>query len=380
MDLQKIKTLAQGILDEIATGTTPQPLPEPVPEPVPAPVPTPTPPPVPVPPAPPVVGGAVAKDVSDIIAKLKAGDKVIKVRKGNLGALAMNGIATAGALIAPEDPTDVATFSSVSVSKSPGIGMTTFRIVAATGNKNDSSPNYLIKSDGGTILDALTIMSRDDANDCMNWTKADWLAWAWSGIQFTGPGNSATDCSLYGVNFGLSTVAPDNVFSLNYIHGCSADGIRLNGDRCVARRNKATDFVLIDANHPDAIQAFGKYNSTAKTYADLTGLVIEDNEFIEWTIRPSNPLRAKMQGIGGYNGRWVDAVVRKNRILSSSFTGMTLNNGVNATVTDNYFGHVDKVKADFPRVKVNGSGVTFERNQAPKFLMAVSASNTVAAF
>lgn len=374
MDLQKIKTLAQGILDEIATGTAPQPLPEPVPEPVP------TPTPVPVPPAPPVVGGAVAKDVSDIIAKLKAGDKVIKVRKGNLGALALNGIATAGARIEPEDPFDAATFSAITQSKSPNITIRFLNVVPTAGNKNDSSPNYLIKADGGLWLEQMTIKSRDDADHCMDWAKADWLAWAWSGVQFVGSGNVARGCRLFGVNFGLSTIAPDNDFLSNAIFGVSADGIRLNGDRCRAISNKASDFVLIDANHPDAIQAFGKYNSTAKTYADLTGLVIEDNEFIEWTIRPSNPLRAKMQGIGGYNGRWVDAVVRKNRILSSSFTGMTLNNGVNATVTDNYFGHVDKVKADFPRVKVNGSGVTFERNQAPKFLMAVSASNTVAAF
>lgn len=42
MDLQKIKTYAEGILAEIATGTTPQPLPEPVPEPVPTPTPEPT--------------------------------------------------------------------------------------------------------------------------------------------------------------------------------------------------------------------------------------------------------------------------------------------------------------------------------------------------
>lgn len=143
MDLQKIKTLAQGILDEIATGTAPQPLPEPVPEPVP------TPTPVPVPPAPPVVGGAVAKDVSDIIAKLKAGDKVIKVRKGNLGALALNGIATAAAAIEAEDPSDAATFSAITQSKSPNITIRFLNVVPTAGNKNDSSPNYLIKADGG---------------------------------------------------------------------------------------------------------------------------------------------------------------------------------------------------------------------------------------
>lgn len=376
MDLQKIKTYAEGILAEIATGTAPQPLPEPVPEPTPDPVPT----PVPVPPAPPVVGGAVAKDVADIIAKLKAGDKVIKVRKGNLGALALNGIATAGASIEPEDDDDPTVFSSVSVTKSPNIDIARFRVIASVGNKNDSTANYLIKSDGGLSLDAMTIMSRDDATDCMNWTKADWLAWAWSGIQFTGPGNYATVCSLYGVNFGLSTVAPDNDFLSNAIFGCSADGIRLNGDRCRAISNKASDFVLIDANHPDAIQAFGKYNSTAKTYADLTGLVIEDNEFTEWTVTPNNPLRAKMQGIGGYNGKWINASVTRNKIKTTSYTGITINNLINGAVEDNYMGNIDKVSADCARFKVSGSGNSIARNQSPHFLTAVDATNIKAPF
>lgn len=376
MDLQKIKTYAQGILDEIATGTAPQPLPEPVPEPVPTPVPTPTPIPVP-----PVVGGAVAKDVADIIAKAKAGGKVI-VRKGAMGPLALNGLKTA-VTIEPEDPTDAASFSAITATGSSSVKMTGFKVIPTARAAMGSNQKYLIKTDAasqGLVFEDMLIMGRDDADDFDNWTAADWQAWAWSGVQFLGGNNIARRCKLVGVNFGLSTLAPQNYFDDNTIFGYSGDGIRLNGDRCEAVRNRITDGVLINSNHPDALQAFGKYNSTAKTYADLTGLVIEDNEFIEWTIRPSNPLRAKMQGIGGYNGRWVDAVVRKNRILSSSFTGMTLNNGVNATVTDNYFGHVDKVKADFPRVKVNGSGVTFERNQAPKFLMAVSASNTVAAF
>ena len=372
MDLQKIKTYAEGVLADIATGTTPQPLPEPVPDP--------TPTPVPVPPAPPVVGGAVAKDVADIIAKLKAGDKVIKVRKGNLGALALNGIATAAAAIEPEDPSDAATFSAITQSKSPNITIRFLNVVPTAGNKNDSSPNYLIKADGGLWLEQMTIKSRDDATDCMNWAKADWLAWAWSGIQFVGSGNAARGCRLFGVNFGLSTIAPDNDFLSNAIFGVSADGIRLNGDRCRAISNKATDFVLIDANHPDAIQAFGKYNSTAKTYADLTGLVIEDNEFTEWTVNPKNPLRAKMQGIGGYNGKWINASVKRNKIKTTSYTGITINNLINGAVEDNYMGNIDKVSADCARFKVSGSGNSIARNQSPHFLTEVDATNIKAPF
>ena len=376
MDLQKIKTYAEGILAEIATGTAPQPLPEPVPEPTPDPVPT----PVPVPPAPPVVGGAVAKDVADIIAKLKAGDKVIKVRKGNLGALALNGIATAAAAIEAEDPSDAATFSAITQSKSPNITIRFLNVVPTAGNKNDSSPNYLIKADGGLWLEQMTIKSRDDADHCMDWAKADWLAWAWSGVQFVGSGNVARGCRLFGVNFGLSTIAPDNDFLSNAIFGVSADGIRLNGDRCRAISNKASDFVLIDANHPDALQAFGKYNSTAKTYADLTGLVIEDNEFTEWTVNPSNPLRAKMQGIGGYNGKWINASVKRNKIKTTSYTGITINNLINGAVEDNYMGNIDKVSADCARFKVSGSGNSIARNQSPHFLTAVDATNVKAPF
>jgi len=368
-----------GPVDPPAPPVDPDPVdPAPVDPPAP-PVEPPTPDPVPVPP---VVGGAVAKSVADIVAMIKPGGTVV-VRKDAYGPLVLSSQAATMCEIVAEDPSDPAVFTSIQFKGARNLGISGFRVCPDKGAAKKTSQSYLVYGDqatSGIVLENLTIEGRDDAADCMDWAKADWLAWCWSGIQFAGPGNIARLCALSGVNFGLSTIAPDNVFSSNILRGVSGDGIRLNGDRCVARDNIASDFVLVDANHPDAIQAFGKRDSATGSYADLTGLVIEGNQFIEWTERADNPLRAKMQGIGGYNGRWIGASVRRNRILTTSFTGISVGNLVNGAVEDNYFGNVDKIKADCARFNVKGSGSSIVRNQAPKYLSPVDATNIVAPF
>jgi len=87
-----------------------------------------------------------------------------------------------------------------------------------------------------------------------------------------------------------------------------------------------------------------------------------------------------MQGIGGYNGKWINASVKHNKIKTTSYTGITINNLINGAVEDNYMGNVDKVSADCARFKVSGSGNSIARNQSPHFLTAVDATNVKAPF
>lgn len=381
--------LAKGLGDLIAAATSAGPGPV-DPGPVdsgpvdPGPV---TPPPT----TPPVVGGAVAKDVSEIDAQLKAGKTSVFVRKGALGALLLTGLALpAAATIQPEDPSEPAVFSRILGSKSSNIAVDGFKVVPTigmqkpVGAQKPKAPQFLVDLDptcSGMVLRGLTIMGRDDAMDCMNWLLADWAAWAWSGIDLDGTRNLAVSNKIFGVNFGLRTLGIDNGFFANKLLGLSADGVRPNGDKCVVRGNRITDFVLIDENHPDAIQPFGKFNSANKTYAPLDGSIIEDNDLIEWTVNPNNPLRAKMQGIGVHNGLFKNASIRRNRIRTSSYTGIKVNNGENVAVEDNYTGNVDNVKMDCGRIEIHGTG-TVLRNQAPKYvnMPGLDPSNKVAPF
>lgn len=352
--------------------------------PTPTPTPTPSPPPTPVP-SPPVVGGAVAKDVSEIDAQLKAGKTKVLVRKGALGALLLTGLALpAAATIQPEDPTDPAVFSRIISGKSKNITVDGFKVIPTAGMQKPKSPQFLVSIDptcSDMVLRGLTIVGRDDATDCMSWLLADWNAWAWSGIDLDGTRNLAISNKIFGVNFGMRTLGPDNEFFANRILGLSADALRPNGDHCTVRGNRFSDFVLIDANHPDAIQPFGKYTAASKTYAPLDGSIIEDNDLIEWTVTPNNPLRAKMQGIGVHNGLFKNASIRNNRIRTSSYTGIKVNNGENVAVEDNYCGNVDGKAMDCGRIEIHGSG-TVLRNQAPKYvnMPGLDPSNKVAPF
>jgi hypothetical protein len=373
IDIDKIASHAEAILSEIKDSTVP-PAEEPPVVTVP---PAEEPPVVTVPPvtAPPIVGGAVAKSVSDILDMTKPGATVY-VRRGNLGSLVFNGISAAGATIIPEDPSDPSNFSDVSVLKSSGFCFSGFSVVPSIGAKMASVQKYLVKTDAASAritFKDLDIKARDDADDFTNWTKADWTAWAWSGIQFLGRQNLAQGCKMTGVNFGFSTLADEAYVAGNIVFGFTGDAYRINGNNCVVVKNRGTDSHTVNSNHCDLFQSFKKLPNG--TYQAMVGNLYEDNVGIEWTVRRNNPLREKLQGFGMYNGLMDGIIMRRNHVETTSYTGVTINSGKNCIIEDNYFGNVDKVVADCGRFKVAGTGNQVHRNQAPKFIGTYDSTN-----
>lgn len=350
--------------------------------------------PGPTPPTtPPVIGNAVAKDVAAIVQAVKDGKTDIRVRKGALGALLLSGLNPIGQVyITSEDPTDRASFTRIAAAKSSNLFVGGFDVVPTTPNAMDSTPNYLVSGDAAShliIFSDLQIRGRDDADDFDRWTAADWKAWAWSAVQLSGSGNLVKGCSAQGVQFGFSSIAPGNLFFYSTLDGFSGDSFRLNGDGSGARYCTIQNCIVIDVgaagpkddNHPDAFQSFGKYNAATKTYADLSDVIIEKNKVIEWNRPTISPLRGKLQGVGMYNGRLIRAIVRDNEFDLTAYTGMTLGNGQACEVTGNKWRHLDKnPSADFPRVKIGGTGNIVRNNQAPKFLTPVDATNVAAPF
>ena len=184
---------------------------------------------------------------------------------------------------------------------------------------------------------------------------------------------------MIGVNFGFSTLGDGTHVEDNEVFGFSGDAYRINGNFTQVKRNRGTDSHKINGNHCDLFQSFGKKHSDG-TYEPMTGNVYEDNIGIEWTVRRSNPLREKLQGFGMYNGQMIGIIMRRNRLETTSFTGVTINSGKDCILEDNYFGNVDKVVADCARFKAAGTNMTISRNQSPKFLTAVDATNIKAPF
>lgn len=319
----------------------------------------------------------------ELIAALKAarGGEVIAAQ-GAFGAVNLQGIrpptqvtvnGTPGAHFERLDLTNCANLHFSSLSCWP-LGR-----VAPPPPKPDGKPGgpaipYLVSADPTSAnieISHSIFRGRKDSDGHPNWSRADWQAAKIGAILLFCPGGVIRSNKAIGVYFGFIVKGRSSELFDNLVFGFAADGLRVGADNCVAIGNRITDAVRIDGNHPDAFQAF-------KKGALLRGLVVKDNVVVEWTVRSNNPLRAKLQGIGMYDGPYSDIVIRGNRVAISSPNGIRINAASNLIIRGNHVRHVDRIRGDFPRIMLsNCSGmVDMSNNQAEKFVPATGANNT----
>ncbi len=224
---------------------------------------------------------------------------------------------------------------------------------------------YLINADpsssGIEVTDSI-FRGRADSDNHPRWSLADWQAAKIGAVLLRGPKGVIRNCAAIGVQFGYGVSGASSEIFGNLVYGFSGDGLRATDDNCVIIGNRITDAMQIDQNHSDGFQAF-------KTSGLLNGLVVKDNVLIEWTARPDNPLRAKMQGISLHNGPYANVVVRDNSVSTSAPNGIRLHAVRNLTVTGNRVRNVDGKRGNHPWIHlINCTGeVVVENNQAEMF-------------
>ncbi len=203
---------------------------------------------------------------------------------------------------------------------------------------------------------------RADSDDFARWTMADWHAGKIGAVLMRGPNSVIRSCTAIGVQFGYGVSAPNSEIYGNRVFGFSGDGLRATADNCVVIGNRITDAMQIDDNHSDGFQAF-------KVDGVLDGIVVKDNVLVEWTVRPDNPLRAKMQGISFHNGPYANVVIRDNAVATRAPNGMHLNAVRNLEVVGNRVRHADRPTAKVPWIRVHqcSGRIVIEDNQAEQF-------------
>lgn len=203
---------------------------------------------------------------------------------------------------------------------------------------------------------------RADSDNHARWTLDDWNAAKFGGALLRGPNSVVRNCAAIGVQMGFGVSGANSELFRNSVFGFSGDGLRITNDNCVAIGNRITDAMQIDGNHSDGFQAF-------KIKELLNGVVVKDNVLVEWTVRPDNPLRAKMQGISFHGGPYANIVIRDNAVATSAWNGININSATNVTVVGNRIRHADGPTASAPWIRIqNSSGeIIVENNEAELF-------------
>jgi parallel beta-helix repeat protein len=205
----------------------------------------------------------------------------------------------------------------------------TLRGLHVTGERAD----YLIDLSGDNEdvqVESCVLMSTQDAS---SWSAQDWIDRASSGINVDGTRMTIRNNLLRNVGYGISVSADNSLVEGNLIENFSRDGLRGLGDYTVFQYNTVKNCYAVDDHHDDGFQSWSVGEGGVGT-GEVVGVVLRGNTFINYED-PSQPHRGTLQGIGCFDGTFVDWVVENNVVVTDHWHGITLLGARNSTIINN---------------------------------------------
>lgn len=306
-----------------------------------------------------------ARDLEQMLRKAAPGDTV--ELNGSFGEIRLGGIRPEGRVTVRAAKPGAAHIERMTLGDCANLAFAGLTMWPLSPVQSEKGHPYLIHAypDCAAIevSDSL-FRGRADSDNHATWRLADWNAARIGAVLLRGPNSVIRNNAAIGVYFGYGISGRSSEIFGNLVFGYSADALRATEDNCVVIGNRATDAMQIDGNHSDGFQAFKKSGL-------LNGLVVKDNVLVEWTVRPDNPLRAKMQGISFHDGPYANIVVRDNKVASTSYNGIHLNQVENFTVTGNRVRNADGQRGKLPRIWIDNcwGNMVLSDNEAENFTL-----------
>ena len=165
------------------------------------------------------------------------------------------------------------------------------------------------------------------------WTAKDWDQLSCDGFHVDGTQMTIRDNRLLNVNFGISVEASHSLISGNLVENFAGDGLRGLGDYCTFEYNTVKNCYKVNANHDDGFQSWSVGLSGVGS-GQVVGVVLRGNTIINYD-NPNQPYRGTLQGIGCFDGTYVDWVIENNVIITDHWHGITLGGARNCLVINN---------------------------------------------
>ncbi len=178
--------------------------------------------------------------------------------------------------------------------------------------------------------------------DCTAYSVADSSAWSvddWNTIVCNGARADGERITLRGntfknVDFGISVNAKESLIERNTVENFSGDGMRGLGDNTVFQYNTVKNSYDVNDNHDDGFQSWSRGEDDNVGTGEVKGIVLRGNLVINYES-PDQPHRGTLQGIGCFDGMFVDWVVENNVIITDHWHGITLSGARNCHIVNN---------------------------------------------
>lgn len=176
------------------------------------------------------------------------------------------------------------------------------------------------------ILNACFLYSVEDVS---KWTADDWNQMACNGISVRGDSVHILNNHVRNTNFGLTISGNNSIAFNNIIENFSGDGLRGLGNDLLFERNTVKNCYDVNDNHDDGFQSWSIKDDPPRERVTLRGNLIINYE------DPNQPLRGALQGIGCFDGPFINWVVENNVVITDHWHGITLSGALSCRIVNN---------------------------------------------
>ncbi len=170
-------------------------------------------------------------------------------------------------------------------------------------------------------------------SDVSGFTEEDWKTKVGHGIVGDGWNLVIRGNHLKNVDYGIQLGAPDSVVECNTVENFAGDGLRGLGDNSVFQYNTVKNCYEVYPDHRDGFQSW-TVGPGGVGRGELRNVVLRGNYILNFED-PAQPFRCALQGIGNFDGTFVDWVVENNVIVTDHYHGITFMGARNVRVTNN---------------------------------------------
>jgi len=171
------------------------------------------------------------------------------------------------------------------------------------------------------------------ADDTSDWSADDWNERSCSGIGADGTRVVIRRNRMKNVNSGITVDASYAVVENNHVENFAGDGLRGLGNYSVFQNNVVMNCYDVNGNHDDGFQSWSTGPGGVGT-GEVVGIMLRGNVFIN-NVDPDQPHRGTLQGIGCFDGMFVDWTVENNVIIVDHYHGITLGGARNCRIVNN---------------------------------------------
>jgi hypothetical protein len=187
--------------------------------------------------------------------------------------------------------------------------------------------------------------------DASTWSAADWDSLSCNGFEVDGTNMTLRNNTLRNVNFGISVSATHSLVEGNTVDGFAGDGMRGLGDYTTFQYNTVKNCYDVNDNHDDGFQSWSVGADGAVGTGEVKGIVLRGNLILNYED-PNQPYRGTLQGIGCFDGMFVDWVVENNVVITDHWHGITLSGARNARIVNNTVVDLNDVEPGPPWIRI----------------------------